>query len=63
MDLNGLISIVGVLLVVGLLLWALTAMPAIDATIKQLIKIIVIVAAGLWVIGVLFGRFGFHVIR
>lgn len=63
MNVNGLISIVGILLIVGLFLWAIGALPVIDTTIKQFIKIIVIVVAGLWVIGILCGRLGFQFLR
>lgn len=50
-----LITVVLSLLVVGVLLWALSALPFIDANIKQIIRVIVIVIVALWLIGVLFG--------
>ena len=42
------------LLVVGLLLWAIDSMPWINADIKKLIHILVIVAAVLWLINLIF---------
>ncbi len=50
-----LITVVLALLVVGILLWALSALPWIDADIKQAIRVIVIVIVALWLLGVLFG--------
>ncbi len=50
-----LITVVLALLVVGILLWALNALPWIDGDIKQAIRVIVIVIVALWLIGVLFG--------
>lgn len=50
-----LISVILVLLVVGVLLWAVSALPFLDGNIKQLIRILVIVIAALWVIGLLAG--------
>lgn len=48
------IQIIVILLVAGLLLWALNSWPAIDPTIKQIIRILVIVVAVLWVLGLFF---------
>ena len=50
--------IVAVLVVAGVLLWALAQLSGIDATIKQLIKVVVIVFAVLFVLYQLFGVFG-----
>lgn len=49
-----LIQIIVILLVVGVLLWAVNAMPAIDPTMKQIIKILVVVVAVLWLLGMFF---------
>ena len=51
-------KIVLILIVAGVLLWAIMAMPAIDATIKQVIKIIVIVVVVIWVVYIIAGWFG-----
>jgi hypothetical protein len=50
-----LITVVVALLVVGILLWALSALPWIDGDIKQAIRVIVIVIVALWLLGVLLG--------
>jgi hypothetical protein len=50
-----LLAIVGILLIAGLLLWGVNAAPKIDADMKQLIKIIVIIVVGLWLISLFFG--------
>jgi hypothetical protein len=49
------ISIVVVLIVVGVLLWAVSAMPWIDADFKQVIRIIIVVATALYLLGALTG--------
>jgi hypothetical protein len=49
-----LITIVVVLLVVGILLWGLNALPGIDPTIKQIIRVVVIVIALLWIVARVF---------
>lgn len=50
-----LITVVIALLIIGVLLWALNALPFIDPNIKQIIRVLVIVIVALWLIGVLFG--------
>lgn len=52
-----LIQVIFALLIVGLLLWALNAIPWIDAGIKQVIKILVIVVIALWLLFILYGMF------
>jgi hypothetical protein len=47
--------IIGVLLIVGLLLWVINQIPWIDAGIKKVIYIIVVVFVCLWLIGLLTG--------
>jgi len=42
------------LLIVGLLLWAVDAMPWINVDVKKMIHILVIVAAVLWMINLIF---------
>jgi hypothetical protein len=49
-----LIQIIVVLIVVGVVLWAIQAMPAIDPTMKQIIRVIIILLAVLWVLGLAF---------
>ena len=54
-----LITMVVTLLVVGLLLWAVDSMPWINADVKKMIHILVIVIAVLWLISVIFPAFHF----
>lgn len=56
-----LIQIIVILIVVGVLLWAIQAMPAIDPTMKQIIRILVVVVAVLWLLGMFFP--GLHSFR
>jgi hypothetical protein len=49
-----LITIVVVLLVVGILLWGLNALPGVDPTIKQIIRVVLIVIALLWIVARVF---------
>jgi hypothetical protein len=50
-----LISLIVVLLVIGVLLWAINELPGIDPTIKTYIRILVIVAVVLWIASWLLG--------
>lgn len=50
-----LITVVVILLIVGVLLWAIQAMPWIDADMKHVIKILVVVIVALYLIGLLAG--------
>jgi type IV secretory pathway TrbL component len=52
-----LVQIIIVLLVVGVILWALSQFP-IDATLARLIRVVVIVAVAIWLIYILAGAFG-----
>ncbi len=54
-NLSLLITMVVTLLIVGVLLWAVDAMPWINVDVKKMIHILVIVFAVLWLIEVLFG--------
>lgn len=45
------LSVIGVLIVVGLLMWAIGAIPM-DATIRKIITVIIIVAVVLWLLSV-----------
>lgn len=45
------------LVVVGVLLWGVMAMPGIDPTIKAMIKVIVIVVSALWALHLLYPGF------
>ncbi len=48
-----LIGIVIVLLVVGVLLWAVQQLPFIDATVKKIIWVLVIVVVAIWLLNLL----------
>jgi hypothetical protein len=50
-----LIQVILTLLVVGILLWGLGQLPVIDATIKQFIRVAIIVVTAIWLLYVLFG--------
>ena len=50
-----LLTMIGVILIAGLILWAVQAAPAIDPAAKTLIRILVIVVIGIWLISVFFG--------
>lgn len=54
---GGFMYLIMVLLIAGVLLWALTQFPALDATIKQFIKIVIIVICAIYVIYFVFGMF------
>jgi cation transporter-like permease len=53
-----LLGLIITLLVVGVLLWAVSALPFIDAGIKKIIYIVVVVFVCLWLISALFGGEG-----
>ena len=53
-----LLQLIVVLLIAGVLLWALTQFPAIDPTIKQIVKVIIIVIVAIWAIWLIAGLFG-----
>jgi hypothetical protein len=53
-----LINIIVVCMVVGLLLWAIASLPFIPAPMAQILRVVIIVVACLWLIDVLFGAFG-----
>ena len=44
------ISIIVILLVVGLLLWALNSLPMIDGNMKQIAYVLIVVLAVLWLL-------------
>ncbi len=48
-----LVGIVVVLLVVGVLLWAVNQLPFIDATVKKIIWVLVIVVVAIWLLNLL----------
>jgi Na+/glutamate symporter len=50
-----LIELIVVLILAGLVLWALGQLP-VDATIARIIRVVVICAAVLWVLGAVLGR-------
>jgi hypothetical protein len=47
-----LLGVIGVLLVVGVLLWALGQVDFIDAKMKKVIYVLVIVFVAIWLIGI-----------
>jgi len=49
-----LLGIIGVLLVIGVLLWALNQVDFIDAKMKKIIYVLVVVFVALWLIGLFF---------
>lgn len=58
-----LINVVLVLIVVGILLWLVNSLIPMDAKIKQILNVVVIIAVVLWLLSV-FGLFhGFESIR
>ena len=57
--LNLIVTVIVGALVVGLLLWALSALPFIPAPMAQIIRVFIIVVACLWLIAALFGHGGF----
>ncbi len=48
------LQFIGVLLLVGVLLWAVKVFPYCDEAIKKLIQIVVVVVAALWVVSLFF---------
>lgn len=50
-----LFTVVLILIAVGILLWAIQAMPWIDADLKQVAKIVIVVILAFYLIGVLAG--------
>jgi hypothetical protein len=50
-----LISLVVALIIVGVLLWAVNAAPFIDANIKKIIYIIIVVFVVIWLVTSIFG--------
>lgn len=51
-----LLTVLVALLIVGVLLWGVEAMPAIDANIKGIIRIVLIVAVVIWLASLLLGH-------
>lgn len=52
-----LLQIVLVLVIVGIVLWAITQFP-IDPTIARVIRVVVIVVVAIWLVYILFGLAG-----
>lgn len=50
-----LLGLIITLIVVGVLLWAVSALPFIDGGIKKIIYIVVVVFVCLWLVSALFG--------
>lgn len=58
-----LITVIVVCMVVGLLLWAIANLPFIPAPMAQILRVVIIVVACLWLIDILVGHagvFGVH---
>lgn len=53
-----LIYLVGVLIVVGVLLWLANTYIPMDPKIKQILNVVVVIAVVLWLLQVFFGPFG-----
>jgi hypothetical protein len=49
------LTLILVLVIVGVVLWAISALPFIDANIKKIIYVLVVVLVVVWLISVLFG--------
>lgn len=56
--LNLLIYVIVACMIVGLLLWAIANLPFIPAPMGQILKVVIIVVACLWLINILFGHVG-----
>jgi hypothetical protein len=54
-----LISAIVACLIVGLLLWAIANLPFIPAPMGQILRVVIIVVACLWLISMLLGHGGF----
>lgn len=54
------VTVIAVLLMVGLLVWAIGALPFIPAPLGQILKVFIIVIAGIWMISALLGHAGTH---
>lgn len=52
------LALIFILVIAGVILWALTQFPEIDATLARMIRVIVIVVCVLYVVYFLFGLFG-----
>jgi hypothetical protein len=50
-----LLYLIGVLLIVGLVIWAINRLPWIDGGVKNIIVIVIVVVVALWLISVFFG--------
>lgn len=48
-------KLVGALLLVGVLLWGINSIVTIDAKIKQMVNVLVIVVVALWLLTMIFG--------
>lgn len=53
-----LLAIVAALIVIGVLLWALGQVPFIDANMKKVIYVLVVVFVCLWLVSVFFPEIG-----
>jgi len=57
---HDLLQIILVVVVAGIILWGVQAFPALDATVKQIVKVLVIVVAAIYVVYALFGMVTHH---
>jgi hypothetical protein len=54
------LTVIVIAMIVGLLLWAVGALPFIPPPMAQIIRVFIIVVACLWLIGTLFGHGGIN---
>lgn len=52
------VHVIAIAMVVGLLLWAISALPFIPAQMGQILRVFIIVISCLWLIGILLGGVG-----
>lgn len=61
LSLNFLLAILAVVMVAGLFWWAIGELPFIPAPLGQVLRVFIVLIAGLWLISALFGHVGgFH---
>lgn len=54
------VTVIAVLLMVGLLVWGIGALPFIPEPLGQIVKVFIIVVAGIWLISALLGHTSTH---
>lgn len=61
-SLNLLFAVLAVVLIASLFWWAIGALSIIPAPLAQILRVFIVLIAGLWLIVTLFGHGGVHVI-